>query len=55
MPRRIDRDRFEQFETGFYELQGWGTATGFPTGSTLADMGLGCVADELKAQGKFGA
>ena len=53
--RRIDKDRFEEFKTRFYELQGWDTASGFPTRGTLAGMGLGYVADELEAQGKLGA
>jgi aldehyde:ferredoxin oxidoreductase len=53
--RHLDRDRFEEFKTLFYELQGWDTASGFPKRSTLAGMGLDYVADELEAQGKLGA
>ncbi len=53
--RSIDEGRFEEFKTRFYKLQGWDTASGFPTRSTLADIGLGYVADELEAQGKLGA
>ncbi|MCH7908347.1 MAG: aldehyde:ferredoxin oxidoreductase [Candidatus Hydrogenedentes bacterium] len=53
--RRFDKDRFEEFKTRFYELQGWDTASGFPTRSTLAGMGLDHVADELEAQGTLGA
>lgn len=53
--RHIDKDRFEDFKTRFYTLQGWDTQTGFPTRSTLAAMGLGYVADELETQGKLGA
>jgi aldehyde:ferredoxin oxidoreductase len=53
--RHLDKDRFEEFKTLFYELQGWDTSSGFPTRSTLAGMGLGYVADELEAQGKLGA
>jgi len=52
---RVDKDRFEAFKTRFYALQGWDTQTGFPKRRTLAHMGLGYVADELKAQGKLGA
>ena len=54
-PRHIDKERFEEFKTRFYELQGWDTASGYPTKSTLADLGLGYVADELQTQGKLGA
>ncbi len=50
----IDQDGFEEFKTRFYTLQGWDTAAGFPTRSTLAGMGLGSVADELEARGKLG-
>ncbi len=50
----VDRDRFEEFKTRFYTLQGWDTESGFPKRSTLADMGLGYVADELETQGKLG-
>ena len=53
-PRTLDKDRFEDFKTHFYKVQGWDTASGFPTRSTLADMGLDNVADELEAQGKLG-
>ena len=53
--RHLDKDRFEEFKTLFYELQGWDAASGFPRRSTLAGMGLAYVADELEAQGKLGA
>ncbi len=51
----VDKDRFEEFKTRFYTLQGWDTETEFPARSTLEDMGLGYVADELEAKGKLGA
>jgi len=51
----LDKDRFEDFKTEFYKVQGWDTSTGLPTRNTLADMGLDHVADELEAQGKLGA
>ncbi|MDP6115475.1 MAG: aldehyde ferredoxin oxidoreductase C-terminal domain-containing protein, partial [Planctomycetota bacterium] len=53
--RQFDKDRFDDFKTEFYKVQGWDTASGFPTRSTLAGMGLDYVADELEAQGKLGA
>jgi len=52
--RHIDRDKFEQFKTRFYRLQGWETTTGYPTRTTLEWLGLGYVADELKQYGKLG-
>lgn len=36
----MDRDKFEDFKTRFYIREGWDTATGWPTRSTLEQMGL---------------
>ncbi|MFC1883664.1 aldehyde ferredoxin oxidoreductase N-terminal domain-containing protein [Thermodesulfobacteriota bacterium] len=52
--RTLDRNRFEEFKTTFYKLQGWDTSTGYPTRSTLESLGLGYVADELEKAGKLG-
>ena len=52
--RKLDRDKFDEFKTRFYELQGWDTATGYPTRSALEPLGLGYVADELEKNGKLG-
>jgi aldehyde:ferredoxin oxidoreductase len=52
--RTLDRDKFDEFKTRFYELQGWDTATGYPTRATLEPLGLGYVADELERNGKLG-
>jgi aldehyde:ferredoxin oxidoreductase len=52
--RMLDRDRFDEFKTRFYELQGWDTATGYPTRATLESLGLDYVADELEKNGKLG-
>jgi aldehyde:ferredoxin oxidoreductase len=52
--RTLDRDRFDQFKTKFYELQGWETSTGYPTRDTLESLELGYVADELEEHGKLG-
>ncbi|MCP5109017.1 MAG: aldehyde ferredoxin oxidoreductase, partial [bacterium] len=52
--RFIDKNKFEEFKTRFYTLQGWDTATGYPTGGTLKSLGLGHVADELASKGKLG-
>jgi aldehyde:ferredoxin oxidoreductase len=51
--RKLDRDKFDEFKTRFYELQGWDTATGYPTRSALEPLGLGYVADELEKNGKL--
>jgi aldehyde:ferredoxin oxidoreductase len=52
--RTLDRDKFDEFKTRFYELQGWDTATGYPTRATLESLGLGYAADELEENGKLG-
>jgi aldehyde:ferredoxin oxidoreductase len=52
--RTLDRDKFDEFKTRFYNLQGWDTATGYPTRSALEPLGLGYVADELEKNGKLG-
>jgi aldehyde:ferredoxin oxidoreductase len=52
--RSIDKDKFEEFKTRFYKLQGWDTATGYPTRATMESLDLGYVADELKKHGKVG-
>jgi aldehyde:ferredoxin oxidoreductase len=51
--RTLDRDKFDEFKTRFYELQGWDAATGYPTRATLESLGLGYVADELERNGKL--
>jgi aldehyde:ferredoxin oxidoreductase len=52
--RTLDRDGFDEFKTRFYKLQGWDTATGYPTRATLESLGLGYVAEELEENGKLG-
>ena len=52
--RKLDKDKFEEFKTRFYELEGWEKATGWPTRSTLEELDLVFVADELEANGKLG-
>jgi aldehyde:ferredoxin oxidoreductase len=53
--RYLEKDKFEEFKTLFYQLEGWDTATGYPTRTSLAALGLGYVADELEANGKLGS
>ena len=52
--RRFDRDRFEEFKTRFYRLQGWDTGSGYPKRETLESLDLGYVADELKKHDRLG-
>ncbi|MBC8420353.1 MAG: aldehyde:ferredoxin oxidoreductase, partial [Desulfobacterales bacterium] len=52
--RHFDKNKFEEFKTRFYRLQGWDTASGYPTRATLESLGLGYVADELKKNDRLG-
>ncbi len=52
--RYVDKDSFETFKTRYYQLEGWDTASGYPFRSTLSDLGLDYVADELEAKGVLG-
>jgi aldehyde:ferredoxin oxidoreductase len=52
--RKIDKDRFEEWKTHYYELEGWDTESGFPKRDTLEEMGLKEVADELERKGRLG-
>ncbi len=53
--RTFDRQKVEEFKTRFYKLQGWDTASGYPTRRTLTSLGLGYVADELEKAGRLGS
>ena len=53
--RTVDRVKFEEFKTAFYTLQGWDTASGYPTRPTLEALDMKNVADELALKGKLGA
>jgi len=53
--RSLDRDKFDEFKSRFYILQGWDTTTGYPTRAALEPLGLGFVADELESNGKLGS
>jgi aldehyde:ferredoxin oxidoreductase len=52
--RTLDKNKFDEFKTRFYTLQGWDVETGYPTRSTLKSLGLEQVADELEKNGKLG-
>ena len=51
----MDKAKFDEWKTKFYTLEGWDTSTGWPTRSTLEELGLDQVADKLEANGKLGA
>jgi aldehyde:ferredoxin oxidoreductase len=51
--RKIDRDKFEEWKTIYYQLEGWDPKTGWPTKATLEKLGLSYVADELEKNGKL--
>ncbi|MFO7962318.1 MAG: aldehyde ferredoxin oxidoreductase N-terminal domain-containing protein [Desulfobacterales bacterium] len=53
--RHLDRDKFEQFKTNFYEFEGWDPSSGYPLNSTLNDLGLEDVSSELALKNKIGA
>jgi aldehyde:ferredoxin oxidoreductase len=53
--RSLDRAKFEEFKTRFYNLEGWAPRSGWPTRGTLESLGLKYVADELEKIRKLGA
>ncbi|OKY77282.1 MAG: Aldehyde:ferredoxin oxidoreductase [Candidatus Methanohalarchaeum thermophilum] len=52
-PRNLDREKVKEWKTKYYELAGWNKETGKPTRSTLEELGLEYVADELEDKGKI--
>jgi aldehyde:ferredoxin oxidoreductase len=54
MGRSLDKDKFEEWKSIFYQLEGWDRTTGWPTRTTLELMEMGYVADALEAAGKLG-
>ena len=52
--RHFDKDKFEEFKSRFYTLQGWETSSGYPTAGTLKSLDLNYVATELEQHGKLG-
>jgi aldehyde:ferredoxin oxidoreductase len=52
--RKLNRDKFDEFKTRFYNLQGWDESSGYPKRKTLEFLGLGYVADELERNSKIG-
>ena len=52
--RHFEKDKFDEFKTRFYKLQGWDPASGFPRRDTLESLDLSYVADELEQHGRLG-
>jgi aldehyde:ferredoxin oxidoreductase len=50
----LNKEKFEEWKSKFYNLEGWNEANGWPKRSTLEDMGLKKVADTLQKKGKLG-
>lgn len=55
MGRSLDKEKFEEWKTIFYRLEGWDTKTGWPKRSTLERMDLKFVADALHTAQRLGA
>ena len=52
--RVLNKAKFEEWKTKFYEFEGWNGASGWPKRSTLESIGLKNVADTLQNNGKLG-
>ncbi len=50
----IDRKKFDELKSIYFELEGWDTETGRPTRATLEGCGLKEVADVLESRGRLG-
>jgi len=53
--RYLDKTKFEEFKTRFYNLEGWDTRSGWPKRGILESVGLKSVVDELEKNKKLGA
>ncbi len=51
--RFLDEERFEDWKTRFYEIEGWDPATGHPTRATLHELGLDHLVERLIQAGKL--
>jgi aldehyde:ferredoxin oxidoreductase len=52
--RKLDKGKFEEWKTKFYEFEGWNSANGWPKRNTLESLGLKKAADTLQNKGKLG-
>ena len=47
----LDKSQFESMKKEYYQIRGWHVATGLPTESKLAEIGLKDIGEELKKSG----
>lgn len=52
--RKLDRNKFEEWKTKFYEFEGFNSANGWPKRATLEALGMRKVADVLQSKNKLG-
>jgi aldehyde:ferredoxin oxidoreductase len=52
--RVLNKQKFEDWKTRFYEFEGWNAANGWPKSAVLESLGLKKVADALKSKGRLG-
>lgn len=50
---KMDEEKYNQMLDEYYDLHGWDRETSFPKRETLAELGLGYVADDLDKIGKL--
>ncbi len=48
--RKLDRAKFEEWKTKFYDFEGWNTDNGWPKRNTLESLRLKKVADTLQSK-----
>ncbi len=51
----LDRKRFEELKSEYYELRGWDPATGLQTTASLQRLGLSDIIDEMSQRGLLAA
>jgi aldehyde:ferredoxin oxidoreductase len=52
--RKLDKAKFEEWKTKFYDFEGWNTDSGWPKRNILESLGLKKVADTLQSKNKLG-
>jgi aldehyde:ferredoxin oxidoreductase len=52
--RTLDRAKFEEFKTKFYNFEGYNPENGWPKRETLEELGLEKLANTMKSKGKLG-
>jgi aldehyde:ferredoxin oxidoreductase len=53
--RTLDPDRFEEWKSRYFRLEGWDVGSGWPTRATLEEMGLRKIADALEHHNRLGS